>query len=156
MGRVAAIDVGCCPHCSIGRWRVLQHVAADRPALNSPRRPLVGGRPDALRHAAVSCKASSSTQAGNVSRLLRYYQASSHAQGRQTRLRAPFEDNFEQPSPLSGSSAARRHCLSSPPKLTLPIANRHFGGSVQRGLSDAMHRHGLRQTSARRQINAVR
>jgi len=39
MRRVAAIDVDCCPHCSIGRWRVLQHVAADRPALNSITTP---------------------------------------------------------------------------------------------------------------------
>jgi hypothetical protein len=39
MRRVAAIDVECCPHCSIGRWRVLQHVAADRPALNSITTP---------------------------------------------------------------------------------------------------------------------
>ena len=30
MRRVAAIDIDCCPHCSIGRWRVLQHVAADQ------------------------------------------------------------------------------------------------------------------------------
>jgi len=39
MRRVAAIDVGCCPHCSIGRWRVLQHVAADRLVLNSITAP---------------------------------------------------------------------------------------------------------------------
>ena len=39
MRRVAAIEIECCPHCSIGRWRVLQHVAADRPALNSITTP---------------------------------------------------------------------------------------------------------------------
>jgi hypothetical protein len=39
MRRVATIDIDRCPHCSIGHWRVLQHVAADRPALTSIATP---------------------------------------------------------------------------------------------------------------------
>ena len=35
MRRVAAIDVECCPHCKVGRWRVQQQLAADRAALAS-------------------------------------------------------------------------------------------------------------------------
>ena len=35
MRRVAAIDVACCPHCKLGRWRVVQDVAADRAAVAS-------------------------------------------------------------------------------------------------------------------------
>ena len=33
MRRVAAIDVACCPHCRLGRWRVMQELAADLAAL---------------------------------------------------------------------------------------------------------------------------
>ena len=33
MRRVAAIEIGCCPHCGLGRWRVVQDVPADRAAL---------------------------------------------------------------------------------------------------------------------------
>jgi hypothetical protein len=33
MRRVAAVDIGCCLHCSIGRWRVVQELGADRGAL---------------------------------------------------------------------------------------------------------------------------
>ncbi len=32
MRRVAAIEIGSCPHCKLGRWQVLQQVAADRAA----------------------------------------------------------------------------------------------------------------------------
>lgn len=33
MRRVAAIEIDCCPHCKIGRWRVLEQRQADRSAL---------------------------------------------------------------------------------------------------------------------------
>jgi hypothetical protein len=33
MQRVAAIDITCCPHCKVGRWFAVQHVAANRVAL---------------------------------------------------------------------------------------------------------------------------
>ena len=33
MRRVAAIDIACCPHCRLGRWRVVQEAAPDRAAL---------------------------------------------------------------------------------------------------------------------------
>ena len=33
MQRVAAIEITCCPHCKVGRWRVLQQVAANPMAL---------------------------------------------------------------------------------------------------------------------------
>lgn len=33
MRRVAAIEIGCCPHCKLGHWQVLQQVAVDRAAL---------------------------------------------------------------------------------------------------------------------------
>ena len=39
MRRVAAIDVECCPHCKVGRWRVLQQLTADRRALASITTP---------------------------------------------------------------------------------------------------------------------
>ena len=35
MRRVAAIDVACCPHCRLGRWRLMQEIPADRSALGS-------------------------------------------------------------------------------------------------------------------------
>ena len=35
MRRVAALDVEQCPHCRLGRWRVVQELAADRAALAS-------------------------------------------------------------------------------------------------------------------------
>ena len=36
MRRVAAIDVQCCPHCRLGRWRVVEHRGADRAAIAAP------------------------------------------------------------------------------------------------------------------------
>ena len=33
MRRVAALEIACCPHCKIGRWRVLEQLPADRAAL---------------------------------------------------------------------------------------------------------------------------
>ena len=33
MRRVAAIEIACCPHCKIGRWRVLEQLPANRAAL---------------------------------------------------------------------------------------------------------------------------
>ena len=33
MRRVAALEIACCPHCKIGRWRVLEQWPADRAAL---------------------------------------------------------------------------------------------------------------------------
>jgi hypothetical protein len=36
MRRVAAIDVECCPHCKLGRWRVVEHRGADRAAIAAP------------------------------------------------------------------------------------------------------------------------
>ena len=33
MRRVAAIEIECCPHCKLGRWRVIEQLGADRPAL---------------------------------------------------------------------------------------------------------------------------
>ncbi|HEU0201735.1 MAG TPA: IS91 family transposase [Burkholderiaceae bacterium] len=33
MRRVAAIEIECCPHCRIGRWRVIEQLAADRSVL---------------------------------------------------------------------------------------------------------------------------
>jgi Putative transposase len=36
MRRVAAIDVECCAHCRLGRWRVVEHRGADRAAIAAP------------------------------------------------------------------------------------------------------------------------
>ena len=36
MRRVAAIDVECCAHCRLGRWRVVEHRSADRAAIAAP------------------------------------------------------------------------------------------------------------------------
>ena len=36
MRRVAAIDVQCCPHCRLGRWRVVEQRSADRAAIAAP------------------------------------------------------------------------------------------------------------------------
>jgi Putative transposase/Transposase zinc-binding domain len=36
MRRVAAIDVECCPHCRLGRWRVVEQRRADRTAIAAP------------------------------------------------------------------------------------------------------------------------
>ena len=36
MRRVAAIDVECCPHCKLGRWRVVEQRGADRAAIAAP------------------------------------------------------------------------------------------------------------------------
>ena len=36
MRRVAAIDVECCPHCRLGRWRVVEQRGADRAAIAAP------------------------------------------------------------------------------------------------------------------------
>ena len=33
MRRVATIEIACCPHCKLGRWVALEHLAADRTAL---------------------------------------------------------------------------------------------------------------------------
>ena len=35
MRRVAAIEIACCPHCGVGRWRLMQELPADRSALGS-------------------------------------------------------------------------------------------------------------------------
>lgn len=35
MRRVAAIDIGCCSHCKLGHWQLVQALAADRSALAS-------------------------------------------------------------------------------------------------------------------------
>ena len=36
MRRVAGIEVECCPHCKLGRWRIVEHRGADRAALAAP------------------------------------------------------------------------------------------------------------------------
>ena len=33
MRRVAAIEIACCPHCGVGRWRLMRELPADRSAL---------------------------------------------------------------------------------------------------------------------------
>jgi hypothetical protein len=33
MRRVAAVEIACCPHCTTGHWRLLEHRCADRAAL---------------------------------------------------------------------------------------------------------------------------
>ena len=33
MQRVAAIEIVCCPHCKVGRWIAIEHLAANRAAL---------------------------------------------------------------------------------------------------------------------------
>jgi hypothetical protein len=35
MRRVAAIEIGCCPHCKVGHWQLVQQLPADRAALAS-------------------------------------------------------------------------------------------------------------------------
>ena len=36
MRRVAGIEVECCPHCKLGRWRIVEHRGADRAAMAAP------------------------------------------------------------------------------------------------------------------------
>jgi hypothetical protein len=36
MRRVAAIEIECCPHCRLGRWRVVEQRGADRAAIAAP------------------------------------------------------------------------------------------------------------------------
>ena len=45
MRRVAAIDVECCPHCRLGRWRVVEQRGADRAALAAPTLAACRGPP---------------------------------------------------------------------------------------------------------------
>jgi hypothetical protein len=45
MRRVAAIDVGCCPHCTLGRWRVVEQRGADRAAIAQPTLAACRGPP---------------------------------------------------------------------------------------------------------------
>jgi Putative transposase len=33
MRRVAAVEIACCPHCKLGRWRVVEQRSADRAAI---------------------------------------------------------------------------------------------------------------------------
>jgi hypothetical protein len=45
MRRVAAIDVECCPHCRLGRWRVVEQRSADRAAIAAPTLAACRGPP---------------------------------------------------------------------------------------------------------------
>ena len=45
MRRVAAIDVECCPHCKLGRWRVIEHRGPDRAAIAAPLLAVCRGPP---------------------------------------------------------------------------------------------------------------
>jgi hypothetical protein len=45
MRRVAAIDVECCPHCRLGRWRVVEQRGADRAAIAAPTLAACRGPP---------------------------------------------------------------------------------------------------------------
>ena len=45
MRRVAAIDVECCPHCRLGRWRVIEQRGADRAAIAAPTLAACRGPP---------------------------------------------------------------------------------------------------------------
>ena len=45
MRRVAAIEIACCPHCKVGRLRVLQELCADRSALAMSAPPACRGPP---------------------------------------------------------------------------------------------------------------
>lgn len=45
MRRVAAIDVECCPHCKLGRWRVVEQCGADRAAIAQPTLAVCRGPP---------------------------------------------------------------------------------------------------------------
>ena len=47
MRRVAAFEITCCPHCKLGHWQLVQHLAADRAELatNVPRAVACRGPP---------------------------------------------------------------------------------------------------------------
>jgi hypothetical protein len=45
MRRVAAIDVECCPHCKLGRWRVVEQRGTDRAAIAQPTLAVCRGPP---------------------------------------------------------------------------------------------------------------
>jgi hypothetical protein len=45
MRRVAAIDIGGCPHCGVGRWRVVEELAADKAVLAAIASTLCRGPP---------------------------------------------------------------------------------------------------------------
>ena len=45
MRRVAAIDVECCPHCKLGRLRVVEQRGADRAAIAQPTLAVCRGPP---------------------------------------------------------------------------------------------------------------
>ena len=45
MRRVAGIDVECCPHCRLGRWRVVEQRGADRAAIAAPTLAACRGPP---------------------------------------------------------------------------------------------------------------
>lgn len=96
MRRVAAIEIECCSHCKIGRLRVLQQLAADRPALAAvtphrmPRAAAVT-RTHILMPAARSRRARRpGSQRADHSAALRAVQQSNHATG-PTIPRAPSQ-----------------------------------------------------------------
>jgi hypothetical protein len=45
MRRVAAIEIECCPHCQLGRWRVVEQRGADRAAIAAPTLAACRGPP---------------------------------------------------------------------------------------------------------------
>jgi hypothetical protein len=45
MRRVAAIEIACCPHCRLGRWRVIERRSADRAAIAAPLLAVCRGPP---------------------------------------------------------------------------------------------------------------
>ena len=45
MHRVAAIEIECCPHCRLGRWRVVEQRGADRAAIAAPTLAACRGPP---------------------------------------------------------------------------------------------------------------
>ena len=45
MRRVAALEIGRCPHCQAGRWQLLQEIGADRQALAALLRTPCRGPP---------------------------------------------------------------------------------------------------------------
>jgi hypothetical protein len=45
MRRVAAIEIECCPHCRLGRWRVVEQRGADRAAIAAPTLAACRGPP---------------------------------------------------------------------------------------------------------------
>lgn len=45
MRRVAAIEIECCPHCKVGRWRVIEQLPANRAAIALSLQPACRGPP---------------------------------------------------------------------------------------------------------------